>query len=76
MLIASLCVYLSFCHPTLACTLAQVPPRTLNPFRDGAFGWIKREGVAYVSNMAVLPQARRMGTARALMEVSSGSLRL
>jgi ribosomal protein S18 acetylase RimI-like enzyme len=50
-------------------TRMQVPPRTLNPLRDGAFGWIKREGVAYVSNMAVLPQARRMGTARALMEV-------
>lgn len=48
----------------------QVPPRTLNPLRDGAFGWVRREGVAYVSNMAVLPAARRMGTARALMEVN------
>ncbi|KAG2441869.1 hypothetical protein HXX76_003477 [Chlamydomonas incerta] len=44
-----------------------VPPREMDPGRDGAFGWYRREGYAYVSNVAVLPTARRRGVARQLM---------
>ncbi|KAG2451682.1 hypothetical protein HYH02_003462 [Chlamydomonas schloesseri] len=44
-----------------------VPARELDPRRDGAFGWYRRDGYAYVSNVAVLPTARRRGVARQLM---------
>mmetsp|Transcript_10707 Transcript_10707/g.26409 ORF Transcript_10707/g.26409 Transcript_10707/m.26409 type:complete len:387 (-) Transcript_10707:246-1406(-) len=44
-----------------------VPPRSLDAWRDGAVGFYKRDGVAYVSNVAVLPSARRRGLAKALM---------
>ena len=38
-----------------------IPPKSLDPGRDGAFGWFKRAGYAYVSNVAVVPGARRRG---------------
>eukprot|EP00879_Flechtneria_rotunda_P015472 GHRR01016180.1.p1 GENE.GHRR01016180.1~~GHRR01016180.1.p1 ORF type:complete len:339 (+),score=80.31 GHRR01016180.1:166-1182(+) len=44
-----------------------IPPKTLSATRDGAFGWIKREGIAYISNVAVSPAARRRGVAVRLM---------
>uniref|UniRef100_A0A383W7M9 N-acetyltransferase domain-containing protein n=1 Tax=Tetradesmus obliquus TaxID=3088 RepID=A0A383W7M9_TETOB len=44
-----------------------IPPRTLNASRDGAVGWVKREGFAYISNVAVAPQLRRSGIAQRLM---------
>ncbi|KAL6759497.1 acyl-CoA N-acyltransferase, partial [Haematococcus lacustris] len=44
-----------------------VPPRSLDLVRDGAWGWYPRAGIAYVSNVAVLPAARRRGVAQALM---------
>lgn len=46
----------------------QIPPRALDPNRDGAFGWIRRNGVAYLSNVAVAPTARRRGVARQLVQ--------
>jgi len=45
-----------------------VPPRSLDASRDGAMGWYNREGIAYVSNVAVLPEARGQGIAQQLME--------
>lgn len=47
-----------------------VPPRTADASLDGAVGWIKRQGYAYVSNVAVSPAARRRGVARRLMAAS------
>uniref|UniRef100_A0A6S8HWL5 N-acetyltransferase domain-containing protein n=2 Tax=Dunaliella tertiolecta TaxID=3047 RepID=A0A6S8HWL5_DUNTE len=47
-----------------------IPPKTLSPSRDGAFGWYKRPGVAYLSNVAVLPVARRQGVARRIVEAA------
>lgn len=44
-----------------------IPPRTLNAARDGAIGWVKRDGLAYASNLAVAEGARRRGVARRLM---------
>ncbi|KAG2489807.1 hypothetical protein HYH03_011756 [Edaphochlamys debaryana] len=44
-----------------------VPPRELDWRTDGAAGWYRREGYAYISNVAVLPSARRRGVARQLM---------
>ncbi|GLC45342.1 hypothetical protein PLESTB_000312200 [Pleodorina starrii] len=44
-----------------------VPPRELNWRTDGQMGWYRREGYAYVSNVAVAPSARRRGVARRLM---------
>ncbi|KXZ52446.1 hypothetical protein GPECTOR_9g490 [Gonium pectorale] len=44
-----------------------VPPRELDWRTDGQMGWYRREGYAYVSNVAVLPAARRRGVARQLM---------
>ncbi|GIL66856.1 hypothetical protein Vafri_20238 [Volvox africanus] len=44
-----------------------VPPRELNWQTDGRMGWYRREGYAYVSNVAVAPEARRRGVARRLM---------
>ncbi|GAX76492.1 hypothetical protein CEUSTIGMA_g3937.t1 [Chlamydomonas eustigma] len=45
-----------------------IPARSMDANRDGAVGWYKREGVAYVSNIAVLPEARGQGVARQLMD--------
>jgi ribosomal protein S18 acetylase RimI-like enzyme len=44
-----------------------IPPRSLDPFRDGAFGWVKREQMAYISNVAVARSARRRGVATLVM---------
>jgi ribosomal protein S18 acetylase RimI-like enzyme len=52
-----------------------VPPKQLDPARDGAFGWAPRHGgdrnhYAYVSNVAVAPSARRRGVARRLVRAA------
>jgi ribosomal protein S18 acetylase RimI-like enzyme len=52
-----------------------VPPRRLDPGRDGAFGWVKRSdgqgrGYAYLSNVCVHPRVRRRGVARMLVEAA------
>ncbi|GIM10723.1 hypothetical protein Vretimale_14305 [Volvox reticuliferus] len=44
-----------------------VPPRELNWRTDGQMGWYRREGYAYISNVAVAPEARRRGIARRLV---------
>ncbi|GFR45927.1 hypothetical protein Agub_g7387 [Astrephomene gubernaculifera] len=44
-----------------------VPPRELDWRTDGQMGWYRRDGYAYVSNLAVAPAARRRGVARALV---------
>ncbi|EFJ41015.1 hypothetical protein VOLCADRAFT_107851 [Volvox carteri f. nagariensis] len=49
-----------------------VPPRELNWRTDGQMGWYRREGYAYVSNVAVAPAARRRGVARGLMAAAEG----
>lgn len=52
-----------------------VPPKQLDPSRDGAFGWYPRHGgdrnhYAYVSNVAVAPFVRRRGVARRLVRAA------
>jgi ribosomal protein S18 acetylase RimI-like enzyme len=52
-----------------------VPPKQLDPGRDGAVGWAPRHGgdrnhYAYLSNVAVAPFVRRRGVARRLVRAA------
>jgi len=53
-----------------------VPPRRLDPGRDGAFGWVRRgstepgQQYAYLSNVCVDPRARRRGVAKMLVQAA------
>lgn len=54
-----------------------VPPKQLDPGRDGAFGWMPRHGgdrnhYAYLSNVAVAPIVRRRGVAKRLVRAAEG----
>ncbi|KAG1662631.1 hypothetical protein FOA52_009616 [Chlamydomonas sp. UWO 241] len=47
-----------------------VPARESNIASHGALGWVRRKGIGYISNVAVLPGARGRGIARQLVETS------